>query len=361
MRSSPCRMATDVIVPIATETSESSKPGVRVENKAGDDDPGNNNFTFVEILPPEPQDTRPRTIQAYSAYVEPKDCSKIVKQLSRKIPLGDDLSHLKRVKKADSNSTTERIELDQDEEEAARKRPKLLLQVLVGRERSPDDELEQLVGGPLHLVTVPGRPPQSQSEAREFNLLWPTNFFALKSDEHKEQQSALQPNEIKYMKQIMEQVVATESVILVDPSQQTIVARSNEEAQLQGSTTTTTSDKSNHNPLASPILLAIQGVSRLERQAALEKSADDFSKGQYLCTGYDLYSYYDPTIFEAMACVHSRLRRILFVPTSRDGTVWRHACSQHRIHCLPGTNHKYRAFEYRIINDDSSDRNNPSS
>jgi hypothetical protein len=55
-----------------------------------------------------------------------------------------------RVKKA--NPT---IELELDQDESARKRPKLLLQVLVGRERSPGNEVKQLVGGPLHPITVP--------------------------------------------------------------------------------------------------------------------------------------------------------------------------------------------------------------
>jgi hypothetical protein len=41
------------------------------------------------------------------------------------------------------------------------------------------------------------------------------------------------------------------------------------------------------NPLNSPVLFAIQGVSRIERLSALGHGMDSesFRKGQYLCTG----------------------------------------------------------------------------
>jgi hypothetical protein len=43
-----------------------------------------------------------------------------------------------------------------------------------------------------------------------------------------------------------------------------------------------------HNPLATPVILAIQGISRLERQHAYNEgsiTSDTFRNGQYLCTG----------------------------------------------------------------------------
>jgi tRNA(Arg) A34 adenosine deaminase TadA len=293
--------------------------------------------------------------------VEPRDCSKVVKQLARHLPFGDDLSHLKRVKKttASITTTTTTTNTENNNGEAPTKKPKLLLQVLLGTENTIKDfddlpkKLEELLEAPLLVslvsVTVPGRPPQSQSEAQEFKGLWPTNFFPLKSDEYKQQQLALSQSEESFMKQIMDTfVLAHHEVVIVDPSNQQIVARSKDEQQQQQHQR----QRSIHtNPLATPILLALQGVSRLERQAATNKSKEDFTKGQYLCTGYDLYTYYEPSIFEAMACVHSRLRLLVYYNNNNkeDGDgfgVWRHACSRHSIHCLPGTNHQYRAFEY---------------
>jgi tRNA-specific adenosine deaminase 3 len=123
------------------------------------------------------------------------------------------------------------------------------------------------------------------------------------------------------------------------------------------------------NCLATPVLLAIQGISRKERESQLQQQCEptdnneyqhkEFAKRQgqqYLCTGYDMYSFYEPSIFEAMACLHSRLRRLIYCRhqlvdgshTARPHAVWTNGCTQHHIHDLPRTNHRYRVFEYRL-------------
>ena len=82
-----------------------------------------------------------------------------------------------------------------------------------------------------------------------------------------------------------------------------------------------------------------------------------------LCSS-DMYSFYEPNVFEAMACLHSRLRRLVYsVPKTQSTSIstghttqrkecgsrniWGNGISKHDIHHLPGTNHNYRAFEYR--------------
>jgi tRNA(Arg) A34 adenosine deaminase TadA len=152
--------------------------------------------------------------------------------------------------------------------------------------------------------------------------------------------------------------------VVVDPSspQQPppqVVATSWDERRLQGDTII-----KQQNPLATPILLAIQGVSRRERRPAAitshghdrDHDRDRQEKAHYLCTGYHLYCNYEPTIFEAMACVHSRLGRLVFTdhPTTRMGGVWDKAITRHSIHGLPGTNHHYRVFQYQSTEDTKS-------
>ena len=170
--------------------------------------------------------------------------------------------------------------------------------------------------------------------------------------------------------------------VVVDPKTNKIVSKSWEEAgaqqqqQLDQYTKSGASNKSGpeenarpttqalppssfpSNPLATPILHALQGVSRLERLAAeTAVSHQSFARGQYLCTGYDLVASYEPTIFEAMACVHFRLRRLIVLTTDVTKSssprslqtsrgVWHRALSRYSIHALPGTNHHFRAFEY---------------
>ena len=291
---------------------------------------------FVEIRPKvDDGSSRPRTIQAYAISVEPRQCSMVVKELSRNYPLPDDLQHLKRVKKPTPKDEEGKIT-------NTSKKPKFSLQALVGIEKELccGGDLEAKYG-PVFQVVVPSRPPKSNKEWKEFNnQIWPTNFYPLKSEEYREQQLELQEEEFTFMKGIMDDhAIRKQIVVIVDPINRKIVASSDREQQERAIMS--------NNPLATPVLLAIQGVSRIEREAARNLSAVEFSRGQYLCTGYDLYSYYEPTVFEAMACVHSRLRRVIFSTRHQATGVWNYGCSKHRIHCLPGTNHRYRAFEYK--------------
>lgn len=354
----------------------------------------NNNVRFVEIRPltDDEKETEGATIQAVAAQIAPGDCSRIVKYLTKEFPLPEQLKHLKRVRKQQQ----EQQSIQKHSGEGAKtqgppasnhtnidlqpnkKKTKLMpnnkegttnntaqLEILIGLEASDvTEEIRNLVG-PLHAVTVPRRPPQSQEEANEAKKVWPTHFFPLKSQEYQNEQLSLSMDEMTSMDRIMKDAILCandRSSLVVDPATQSIVSNSLQEAQTQGPSIS-------NNPLATPILLAIQGVSRLEREAELAKAVDDSSldsvhekKGQYLCTGYDLYCNYSPSVFESMACVHSRLRRVVYcaVPLqSRKANnsqqssiaptrvVWHDGLSKHRVHSLPGTNHRFRAFEYQ--------------
>lgn len=294
---------------------------------------------FIEIRKPREEEL-PRTITAFMMAIEPKDCSKLAKQLAKQLPLDGTLSHLKRVRnphkmKGNNHET---------------KKPKVMLQLLVGLDPSvslafpsaPSSTLATTATN-LEPVVVPGRPPKSKKEWEEFNHLWPTTFLPLQSQEHREQLLALSEEEATEMQRIMEQhVLPNDQVVIVDPTAFTIVSTSKHEYELQSSIV-------DNNPLATPIILALQGVSRIERQAASTLPNESFAKGQYLCTGYDLYSPYEPTVFEAMSGLHHRLRRVVyFAGRQNKSSVWKNGLSRHCIHSLPGTNHRYRAFEYRI-------------
>ena len=328
-------------------------------SKTQDDDNKNlQQSMFVEICRPINEDEiLPRTIDAFAIEIEPKQCSQIVKQLSKELPLPPRFQHLKRVRKPTTNNhKPDALGGDSSPSSPPTKKRKLLLQVLIGGEDETVAAATILAESnnnetppSFHKVVVPGRPPETKEESLEFNNeLWPTHFFPLKTETHKQQELALtDPVEVEKMQQFIEESITTQTVLIVDPSAQSIVSRSNDESEMQNITTA-------ENPLATPILLALQGVSRKERDAALQKSLTDFSKGQYLCTGYDLYTYEEPTIYEAMSCVHSRLRRVIFFDAAdnndcsgEDKQVWRNGCSRHYIHCLPGTNHKFRSFQYQ--------------
>jgi tRNA-specific adenosine deaminase 3 len=346
---------------------------------------------FVEILrPDDDKDDLATTVEASCILVEPKACNSLIKDLTHCLPLEQGLLHLKRVRKQPTSKT------DKTSTTPPPKRPKIMLQVLLGTSialspmismlsdgrdkdmpaKDNDPALEMLrtilaQHGPIFTVMVPKCPPQSEQEWKESNAIWPTQYYPLKTAEHQKQQKALSLDELQLMRHFVQNAIREQIVLIVDPQQRKIVADSNHELQ----------DRINAHPhcppietcLTTPILLAIQGVSRRERESQLQKhhlpdnsndaAVDDElaltrqqPQNQYLCTGYDMYCYYEPSIFEAMSCLHSRLRRLVYCKASNNdatnqqpfhAAVWRNGCSRHFIHDLPGTNHRYRVFEYR--------------
>jgi tRNA(Arg) A34 adenosine deaminase TadA len=238
--------------------------------------------------------------------------------------------------------------------------------------------------------SLPGRPAKNKQERDEWNKsLWPTLFFEKKTTQYKQEEIALTSAEVDLMKNGMQEALADAVVankqliewkeqlkdkelllsisgaVVTDPQTGSIVSRASQERKLQGMAGDVAT---NHqiwasfpdyvNPLSTAPLLAIQGVSRIERQVAISNGmeSDEFRGGQYLCTGYDVYLTKEPNIFEAMSLVHSRVRRVIFgIPDEGMGGLGGpKSSSQHAgIHSLPGTNHHYRAFRLNLS--DASD------
>jgi tRNA(Arg) A34 adenosine deaminase TadA len=329
--------------------------------------------SFLEIRPPEVEgDSSPALVEAYVAIVEPKQCGPLVKQLSRDLLLTQetiDLSHLRRVKRTPvSSSTKNDVEKEESESmaldvhQSSNKRQKTTsesfrLEVLLGPVHVVDRMILDKGGNcapgkllnelEILKVDVPARPPDSEQEWKDFHSLWPTTFFPKKTREYREKELQLSQDEIQKMRRGIEEAIADSlqgdskkpmvGVVIVSPETGLVIARASDERKVQQQSICEL------NPLATCILLALQGVSRREREVAIEKGmdSDSFQKGQYLCTGYDVYTTLEPTVFEAMALVHARVRRVVYgssLPASLGGISGMH------VHALPGTNHHYRAF-----------------
>jgi len=437
-------------------TNKSSVSKVRNRQKQNDvivfqNDP---DCSIVEILSPKNDDSDNdpvRNIEAFCVHVEPRACSRVVKELSSTLPLEDCLSHLKRVRRRQSpipnspesistpssketilseqkkrnqeDSSTSKTKIDPEsgptleagsETDIVSDRPKkrqksnFVLEILIGShsrlslndDTSAKEHPVVREFGPLHSAMVPKYEPRSEEEWKEHNASWPTLYHPLRFEDYKKQQRALSETELNRMKELMERCISTRSVLIVDPKRKDptlsstskdsggenvaengtgdlgVVSISRVEQGLQHDLskqnqhqhTASSMSLLDNNPLATHILLALQGVSRRERETkrnandgtkanSVEEQEEQQQRGQYICTGYDMYSFYEPNVFEAMACLHSRLRRLVyFVPSSKDGAeseknidtlVWGHGISKHDVHNLAGTNHNYRAFEYR--------------
>ena len=203
--------------------------------------------------------------------------------------------------------------------------------------------------GPLHSIVVPKYEPQSEQEWKEMNALWPCLYHPLRFKEYKIQQSALSEIELNRIQELMKKCILTESVLIVDPNycdssnfdandsgvngnadnenttdpsivstsriehdlQHRLSQRQQQQQQQQQQHDGPSTSLLDNNPLATPILFALQGVSRVEREtkSIIDKGmpVDSSSTGsyssklcqnqqqqdqsqpkrrQYICTGY---------------------------------------------------------------------------
>lgn len=429
---------------------------------------GGDDGLFVEIFSQQPQ-MLPDRIEAYVSRVEPRQCSPLLKEIaaaaaSRTKTANNGsrpLSHLKRVrritiahadtKKHDQSETEKELDPSESEDAAVgnkRKRQKtsksdVQLQVLLGAVQDLElfSDLIKKNGLQVEKRWLPGRPAESKQELEEFNEIWPTVYFHKQTQEFLLQECKLTQDEIGAMMDGMQKAIQDaktarqhwseftnkngrsdankypaaavdttwQGAVILCPRTRAVVARASEERLAQQQHSKGIPDLL--NPLCTPILLAIQGVSRIERKAAMGHGMDSasFQNGQvskphslflvsfflsfsdatqsltypcwhgcfipvfmhrvrfvclhfivmvvgvahneklkiihvlfihFICS-YDMYTTKEPSVFEAMALVHSRIRRVVFgIPDKQEGGLG--GCLE--VHALPGTNHKYRVF-----------------
>ena len=196
--------------------------------------------------------------------------------------------------------------------------------------------------GPLYSVIVPKYEPHSEQEWKDYNDVWPTYYYPLKFDDYKQKQREVLEPELDEMNYYMERSMAEKSVLIVDPKKHDDSKKGVNECTLNPTTSggivsiskeerTMQIQQQSHerqllldnNPLATPILLAIQGVSRREREREVIASIKNQSnsrcsqqldrKRQYLCTGYDVYCFYEPSIFGKFGYSKRMKRKSAFI------------------------------------------------
>jgi len=179
--------------------------------------------------------------------------------------------------------------------------------------------------------SLPGRPAHTKVELNQWNTsVWPTLFYEEKTVQYKEEQLALTIEEVEMMKKGLDEAVkdalvvqqqckawrekdgtttsnndvlpTLSGVVVLNPQNGVVVSKASDERHLQAiileedkleekkSTYQSTAVMCSQwtcfpeevNPLCTPVLLAIQGVSRQERQMALGvgMETEEFKRGQ---------------------------------------------------------------------------------
>ena len=292
-----------------------------LSNQKHSNDNKNKNPTNEDDCVSRQHDDEHLFVEAFAVQVEPQLCGSLIRQLQNQ---DTELQHLKRVKV---------IPLVSRHGNDALKRQKVSEQrlVLLGTDRAVMEERysQQYT---IQRVRIPKRPPNSESEWNRMNEEWPTKKVNYLAIEQELQARRIQPEENSFMEKAIQQVMIDKDTVLLDPSSGDVVGRASVERRLQLGATT-----SLDNPLQTDILYAIQNVSRRERTK---------QSTSYLCTGFDLYTVQEPSLFEGMAALHSRVRRIIFVhPSPTQLGALTHYC----LHTLSSTNHHFRAFQWNEI------------
>lgn len=93
------------------------------------------------------------------------------------------------------------------------------------------------------------------------------------------------------------------------------------------------------------IMLAIKKVSKLQKM--FKENKDPVNMTSYLCLNYDVYTTHEPCSMCAMALVHSRVKRCIFIkPMSMTGALRSDSGDGYSLHDTKVLNSKYEVFQW---------------
>ena len=195
-------------------------------------------------------------------------------------------------------------------------RKSVIVSYTTENEREVIDKLNELgLNSNIFRVKLPMWCPRNHKQKDQAKEYWPMNNLI--------DQALTIPEKFEDHKQILSRVYTNKSVIIVKPGTDKILYETKCDClDCQG--------HFEHN-----IIDALGKVSQWS-----------IKNDSYLCTGLDIYCYYEPCCMCTMGMVHSRVGRLFFIqPNPKYGGVM----SQASINQCPMVNHRFRA--YRMLFD----------
>ncbi|OLL24834.1 tRNA-specific adenosine deaminase subunit tad3 [Neolecta irregularis DAH-3] len=252
------------------------------------------------MSPPNPFAHPVSAIPVYIATVPRLATKALLAQVTR-IKISHDLSHLKRFRA----TATVDDELDM---------------LLCPVDALNKHDLEQLISFPVREEFVPRDPAYVDSQYLAASLLWPL----------KNPPRIVEIKDIQYIKHYIQKLSVTcKTTLIVDPKSQELISSS--------------IDSRDEHPLHHSIMNAISAVAETERIRRGGNHNQPFKPGNnYLCSGLDVFTTFEPCVMCSMALVHSRISRLFYLRSQAEGGIE----SAYYIHGRRELNHKFMSFRW---------------
>lgn len=296
---------------------------------------------------------QPPLCEVYITPIQPHNASELIQLLTSLLPLTDGLSHLKRVRRTASDSSPKEfcLEIILCRKEVWRLRNNI-------KARLDKFNLEPCV------LKVPAVAPLSREELQKWGTIWPLIYKP-----GREQYLPPNPQQLRQMYRhaiyIHNKTRDVDSchhpvaAILVHPPSDTVICEGFDTSH-RVKPASDCGKKAANACLMHAVMNCVRDFSVPHAKSAYmrhlkgnrEKEVKSvLPTDQYLCTGLDCYVTREPCVMCAMALLHSRIRKVIFLSYNEAGVG---GIATAKIHCERALNHRFEAFYLPIQEIDDS-------